>query len=114
MIQRYYSQPPQHFLKINHYLEGDDIEMPRNARVFSHSGIYHIMLRGINHQQIFYDEEDFHYFVHLLERFKKVCGYELYAYCLMGNHIHLLLRVKDEPLEIISGALEVLLYIGII
>ena len=34
--------------------------MPRQARKKSESGIYHIMLRGINKQQIFEDEEDFY------------------------------------------------------
>ena len=37
---------------------GVDI-MPRKARIESKSGIYHIMLRGINRQQIFEDDEDF-------------------------------------------------------
>ena len=30
-----------------------------------------------------------------------VCGYELYAYCLMGNHIHLLMKVEEEGLVMI-------------
>ena len=37
--------------------------MPRQARKKSESGIYHIMLRGINQQQIFEDSEDFEKFL---------------------------------------------------
>ena len=73
--------------------------MPRKAREISRSNIYHVMLRGINRQQIFYDEDDNNYFISLLERYKAVCGYQLYAYCLMGNHVHLLLKVDDEAPE---------------
>ena len=75
--------------------------MSRTPRKHSESGIYHIMLRGINKQQIFYDDEDFRYFIRLLQRYKKLCRYELHAYCLMGNHIHLLIRENEVPLEII-------------
>lgn len=75
--------------------------MPRRARQKSGTDIYHVILRGINRQQIFYDEEDYEYFIHLLNRFQKVSQYEVYAYCLMGNHIHLLIKVDQEPLSTI-------------
>ena len=70
--------------------------MPRAARTKSQSQIYHIMLRGINRQQIFFDKDDNQYFIGLLKRFKESCGYQLYAYCLMGNHVHLLIREGDS------------------
>lgn len=70
--------------------------MPRTARKKSCKQIYHVMLRGINRQQIFYEKEDYQFFISLLERYKEPCGYELYAYCLMGNHIHLLIREGNE------------------
>jgi REP element-mobilizing transposase RayT len=73
--------------------------MPRKAREKSKSGIYHIMMRGINRQCIFEDEEDCTKFLRVLEQYKDKCGYEIYAYCLMGNHVHLLLKVGEEPLE---------------
>lgn len=73
--------------------------MPRQARKKSESGIYHIMLRGINQQQIFEDEEDYEKFIQILRECKAVSKYELYAYCLMGNHIHLLIKEEKEPLE---------------
>jgi len=64
--------------------------MPKKARKKSESGIYHIMMRGINRQSIFEDEEDYGKFIETLGRYKEQCGYKIFAYCLMGNHVHLL------------------------
>lgn len=73
--------------------------MPRQARKKSESGIYHIMLRGINQQQIFEGAEDYEKFLEILKDCKAICGFKLFAYCLMGNHIHLLLKEGTESLE---------------
>ncbi len=73
--------------------------MPRKPRMKAESGIYHVMLRGINHQQVFLDEEDNHRFIMTLKKYKPVCGYWIFAYCLMGNHVHLLIKEGKENLE---------------
>jgi putative transposase len=73
--------------------------MPRTARKKSCSGIYHILMRGINRQTVFEDEEDCIQFLEALQRYKEKSKYEIYAYCLMGNHVHLLLKIGIEPLE---------------
>lgn len=65
----------------------------------SSTDIYHVILRGINRQKIFFDEEDYEYFIDLLKRYREISCYEIYAYCLMGNHIHLLIRTGKEPLD---------------
>ena len=75
------------------------MNMPRQARKKSESGIYHVMLRGINQQQIFEDSEDCDKFIQILQECKAVSGFKLFAYCLMGNHIHLLIKPEKEPLE---------------
>ena len=71
--------------------------MPRRQRKVSPSGIYHIMMRGVNQQQIFFDDNDYRLFMKLLARYKSVCGYQLHAFCLMGNHVHLLMQTGEEP-----------------
>ena len=76
--------------------------MPRTARIKSSSGIYHIMLRGINRQIIFEEDEDAEKFIQTLKDCKEKSGYKLYAYCLMGNHIHLLIKEGKEDLGIIT------------
>ena len=58
------------------------------------------MLRGINGQQIFVDSEDYEKFLEILKDCKAISEFEIFAYCLMGNHIHLLL--KEVKVEICS------------
>lgn len=73
--------------------------MPRTARKKSKSGIYHIMLRGINRQNIFEEEEDRINFIDILRRYKQECEYSIFAYCLMDNHVHLVIKEGKDPLE---------------
>lgn len=79
--------------------------MPRKARKESGTGIFHVMMRGINHQNIFEDTEDYYQFINTLDRMRvryddegKPCGSNCtyYAYCLMANHFHLLIREREE------------------
>jgi REP element-mobilizing transposase RayT len=72
--------------------------MARDARKRSETGIYHVMLRGINHQTIFEDDEDSEKFLDCLAESKKLSEFDLYAYCLMGDHVHLLLKERTETL----------------
>ena len=64
--------------------------MPRTARKQAESNIYHIMQRGLDQQQLFYDDEDRLAFLERLARVKRDGGFELLCYCLMSNHVHLL------------------------
>lgn len=77
------------------------ISMPRQARKESISGIYHIMLRGINRQTIFHDNADRSFFLTVLKKYKETSGFRIHAFCLMPNHIHLLMETEEEPLETI-------------
>lgn len=73
--------------------------MPRVARKLGASGIYHVMVRGINRQDVFLDTEDVRYYLHTLEKIKKDTGFSLYAYCFMSNHVHLLIKEGSIPLS---------------
>lgn len=75
--------------------------MPRQARKKSESGIYHVMLRGINGQVIFEDKQDKEKFLLTLKTYKAISEYKIFAYCLMSNHIHLLLKVEKEDLDLV-------------
>ncbi|GKX29802.1 hypothetical protein SH1V18_22820 [Vallitalea longa] len=70
--------------------------MARKKRERSKSGIYHIMLRGIDKRNIFMDDEDRDRFLQTLLKAKQVGGFSLYAYCLMDNHVHLLIKENEE------------------
>lgn len=90
--------------------------MARQARQLSASGIYHAVFRGVNKQEIFECVDDFQQFIGVLRKVTKPVEKPdgstdtppciLYAYCLMGNHVHLLLKEGskslDEVMKIIS------------
>ena len=61
------------------------------GRIFSSLGINHIVIKGINSQPIFLDNEDRIYFINLLNS-KLSSKFVLISYCLMSNHIHLLIK----------------------
>lgn len=75
--------------------------MPRTARKTAKSNIYHVMLRGINRQNIFEEDEDRIHFLNTVSRCREVSGFRLHAFVLMSNHIHFLIETNDEPLEVI-------------
>ena len=62
--------------------------MARQARVKSATGIYHVMLKGLDGRNIFLDDADRSTFMEKLKKAREIGGFELYAYCLMDNHIH--------------------------
>lgn len=59
------------------------------------------MLRGVNQQQIFEEQEDCDKFLQVLKDCKAISEFKLFAYCLMGNHIHILLQETKEPIELV-------------
>jgi REP element-mobilizing transposase RayT len=73
--------------------------MSREARQKSSTGIYHVMLRGINKQDIFNDDEDRIKFCEILRKNKENSAYSLYGYCLMSNHVHLLLKEEQDSIS---------------
>lgn len=81
--------------------------MPRGSRVLSESGVYHVMMRGVNRDVLFLDPEDCQRFLLALAKTKEASGCSVLAYCLMGNHVHLLLRTDREPLGVVIKRLGV-------
>ncbi|MBR4719577.1 MAG: transposase [Lachnospiraceae bacterium] len=75
--------------------------MSRTHRIKSHSGLYHIILRGMDRRIIFLDDMDRTVFLKAVKRAKAKSHFKLYAYCLMDNHVHMLIKEEDEPLEVI-------------
>lgn len=72
--------------------------MPRRAREQSPTGIYHVIMRGINRQSIFEDYEDRLILIDKLAKFRVKSSYRIFAYCLMDNHIHLLIQEQKDPI----------------
>jgi putative transposase len=73
--------------------------MSRRSRALTESGIYHIMLRGNERKNVFQDEEDkMRIFDAILSK-RKEGSFEVYAFCIMDNHIHLLIKENCEPIS---------------
>lgn len=70
--------------------------MSRKPRLRGGKGIYHIIVRGNNQQDIFYDDLDRSFFLNRLKKYTEELGIEVYSYCLMSNHVHLLVGNASE------------------
>jgi putative transposase len=66
--------------------------MPRNLRVEFPGAIYHVMSRGDRREDIFRDDVDLQDFLKRLAEACQKTGFQVHAYCLMGNHFHLVVE----------------------
>ncbi|VVP79575.1 hypothetical protein PS914_02073 [Pseudomonas fluorescens] len=71
--------------------------MPRTGRVVLPNYPHHVVQRGHNRQVVFADTDDFKRYLSDLRELKEAFGVKVYAYCLMTNHVHLLLAPGDIP-----------------
>lgn len=77
--------------------------MARKARLRSNIHVYHVMLRGTEKQDIFIDDEDKNKIMQILKEKKQDNAFFVYAYCILNNHIHLVIR---EGIDDISRILK--------
>ena len=70
--------------------------MPRKARVLVSNYPHHIVQRGHNRNAVFVADDDYRYYLENLKEWKNKLGIRLYAWCLMTNHIHLVVEPGDE------------------
>ena len=66
--------------------------MSRPPRKLSSTGLYHIIFRGMNRQNIFEEARDYEKLLSIISTTKDEYKFELYAYCLMSNHVHLFIK----------------------
>ncbi len=81
--------------------------MPRQPREHSPTSIYHIMSRGINKMEIFQDTHDRQKYLDILHRVKVKYGFELYSFCLMTNHTHLLIKETDAEIAKVMASINI-------
>ena len=70
--------------------------MARTARILMNNASYHLITRGSRRENVFLDEDDFNRYLHTLWKYKKKFSSKIYAYCLMSNHVHLLVDPLDH------------------
>ncbi|MFD1020261.1 transposase [Thalassobacillus hwangdonensis] len=71
--------------------------MPRKRRIWYPGCTYHITARGNRKDTIFFDDKDYRQYLHLLAESKIYYPHQIHAYCLMRNHVHLLLETIEHP-----------------
>ena len=75
----------------------------RTSRKACESSIYHIIVRGVGKQILFEDNIDGNFFLETLANQRATFSVELYAWCLMSNHVHMILHA---PLEAVSSMMH--------
>ena len=78
--------------------------MPKEVRVLVPHYPYHIVQRGHNRNFVFLADEDYLFYLENLKEWKTKLGIKLYTWCLMTNHIHLII----EPGENTQTVLELM------
>ncbi len=71
--------------------------MPRHARVVLPNMPHHIVQRGHNRSLVFASDNDYLYYLDNLKEWKTKLRCKLYSYCLMTNHVHLVVDPGDNP-----------------
>ena len=66
--------------------------MARIARVIVPDYPHHIVQRGNRRQDVFFQEDDYHHYLKLISYWCKKEGVEIWSYCLMSNHVHLIVK----------------------
>lgn len=66
--------------------------MPRIARGLADGAVYHALNRGNGRQEVFHGSQDYEAFSDLMKEAKGRYSLKIYAYCLMPNHFHMVLR----------------------
>ncbi len=70
--------------------------MPRIGRVVAPNMPHHVVQRGHNRNAVFVDNGDYCYYLDTLENWAQQLQVKVYAWCLMTNHVHLLLDPGDD------------------
>jgi putative transposase len=74
------------------------LTMARRPRVFAAGLLYHVIVRGNQRRKTFRTEDDYQAYLDRLEKYRAKFRVRIYAYCLMPNHVHLLLETGSVPL----------------
>lgn len=82
------------------------IPIPRLRRHFISGELYHITSRANNQEYFFEHPHCKSHYLSLLQSAKAQFDFELYAYCIMDNHVHLLMKMNNDSISIIMSWLN--------
>lgn len=75
--------------------------MTRQLKIEFPNAFYHVISRGINRQNLFFDHNDFNFFLYLLSQAKEKYKIKCHSYCLMNNHYHLYIQTTEANLSLV-------------
>ena len=81
--------------------------MPRHQRKKSKTGFYHAIIRGNEKRNVFLDEEDKYRFIETLYDKKQNQSFYLHAFCLMNNHVHLMVSEGNDDISVLMKRINV-------
>ena len=79
--------------------------MSRTRRMESATGIYHVIIRGINHEKIFNQSREKIYFKKIILKYLEKYNIDIYSYCIMSNHAHFLIRAELKVLSVFMACI---------
>ncbi|EYE87421.1 hypothetical protein Q428_13335, partial [Fervidicella metallireducens AeB] len=80
--------------------------MPRLARQKKEDAIFHVMARSISEVDLFKDDEDKLNYLALVKKYQKTYEFRVYGYCLMDNHLHLIIDANGADISRIMHSIN--------
>ncbi|MFZ5944768.1 MAG: transposase [Bacillota bacterium] len=80
--------------------------MARRLRIEFPGALFHVICRGNNGEDILKHNADKQHYLELITKYKKRYNFKLFAYCIMDNHIHLLIETGEVPLSKIMQGIQ--------
>lgn len=80
--------------------------MARKPRIEYKGCLFHVMAKGNNGEFVLANEEDKQMYLELIKKYKERYSFKLYAYCIMDNHVHMLIEQEDTPLSKIMQGIQ--------
>jgi putative transposase len=79
--------------------------MPRKARIDAPGALQHVIIRGIERRKIFRSDYDRHNFLDRLSALVPAARIDCFAWAMLDNHVHLLLRTGATPISVFMSRL---------
>ena len=80
--------------------------MPRKAREKTKDAIFHIMARSISEVDLFKDKDDKLKYISLVKKYQKLYKFRVYGYCLMDNHVHMIIDANGADISEIMHSIK--------
>lgn len=85
-------------------MKGWDV-VPTKRRQESRTGIYHVIVKGINKEKIFNQQREKIYFKSIILKYLEKYQIEIYCYCIMSNHAHFIIRAEIQVLSMFMASI---------